>query len=105
MTKYLCIPHILGSTFSYMALQPLPSEFPYILGKFNFLFYQCSCRIPVISCTEHSPQPDPEQHFAGFFSEDTRQNAECRIFTHDLLCHFNTTSPVPCMDILDGAKP
>jgi hypothetical protein len=24
-----------------MTLQPLPSEFPYILGKFYFLFYQC----------------------------------------------------------------
>ncbi len=26
----------------YMTLQLLPSEFPYIGGKFNFLFYQCS---------------------------------------------------------------
>ncbi len=25
-----------------MTLQPLPSEFPYIWGKFNFLFYQCT---------------------------------------------------------------
>jgi hypothetical protein len=25
-----------------MTLQPLPSEFPHICGKFNFLFYQCS---------------------------------------------------------------
>jgi hypothetical protein len=24
-----------------MTLQLLPSEFPYILGKFDFLFYQC----------------------------------------------------------------
>jgi hypothetical protein len=25
-----------------MTLRPLPSEFPYILGKFYFIFYQCS---------------------------------------------------------------
>jgi hypothetical protein len=34
-------PHILGSPSSYMTLQPLPSKFPYIRGKFSFLFYQC----------------------------------------------------------------
>ncbi len=34
-------PHILGSPFSYMTLQLLHSEFPYIWGKFHFLFYQC----------------------------------------------------------------
>ncbi len=34
-------PHILGSSSSYMTLQLLHSEFPYIWGKFNFLFYQC----------------------------------------------------------------
>ncbi len=28
-----------------MTSQPLPSEFPYILGKFNFLFDQCAQRI------------------------------------------------------------
>ncbi len=26
-----------------MTLQPLPSGFPYIWGKFYFLFYQCTC--------------------------------------------------------------
>jgi hypothetical protein len=25
-----------------MTLQPIPSEFPYIWGKFSFLFYQCA---------------------------------------------------------------
>ncbi len=34
-------PHILGSHSSYMTLQLLHSEFPYKLGKFDFLFYQC----------------------------------------------------------------
>ncbi len=27
---------------SYMTLHPIPSEFPYIWGKFSFLFYQCA---------------------------------------------------------------
>ncbi len=34
-------PHLLESPSSYMNLQLLHSEFPYISGKFNFLFYQC----------------------------------------------------------------
>ncbi len=34
-------PHILGSPSSYLTLQPLPSKFLYLWGKFNFLFYQC----------------------------------------------------------------
>ncbi len=36
------LPHILGSLSSYMTLQLLHSEFPYIWGKTDFLFYQCS---------------------------------------------------------------
>ncbi len=39
--NFFTFPHILGSPSSYMTLQPLPSEFPYIWGKFIFLFYQC----------------------------------------------------------------
>jgi hypothetical protein len=31
-------PHILGSPSSYMTLQLLHSDFPYKLGKFDFLF-------------------------------------------------------------------
>jgi hypothetical protein len=46
MGKYFRIffvfPHILGSPSSYMTLQLLHSEFPYIRGKFDFLFYQCT---------------------------------------------------------------
>ncbi len=34
-------PHILGSPSSYMTLQLLHFEFPYIWGKFDFLFYHC----------------------------------------------------------------
>ncbi len=37
--------HILGGRSSYMTLQPLPSGFPYIWGKFCFLFYQCAMTI------------------------------------------------------------
>ncbi len=48
MVKYLRISsytiHALGSPSSYMTLQPIPSEFPYISGKFRFLFYQCNGR-------------------------------------------------------------
>ncbi len=33
--------YILGSPSWYMTLQLLHSEFPYIWGKFDFLFYQC----------------------------------------------------------------
>ncbi len=31
-----------GSPSSNVTLQPLPSEFPYIRGKFYFIFYQCT---------------------------------------------------------------
>ncbi len=34
-------PHIVGSPSSYVTLHPIQSEFPDILGKFCFLFYQC----------------------------------------------------------------
>jgi hypothetical protein len=33
--------HILGSPSSYMTLQLIPSQFPYIWGKFRFLFFPC----------------------------------------------------------------
>ncbi len=38
MRKYLVIYE---EAVSHMILQPLPSGFPYILGKFIFIFYQC----------------------------------------------------------------
>ncbi len=34
-------PHILRNPYSYMTLHPIPSEFPYIRGKFCLLFYLC----------------------------------------------------------------
>jgi hypothetical protein len=42
MVKYLRIffSHILGR--SYVTLQPIPSEFIYIGGKYSFLFFQCA---------------------------------------------------------------
>ncbi len=40
--KICVFPHILGSPSSKMTLQPLHSEFPYIWGKFYFLFHQCT---------------------------------------------------------------
>ncbi len=42
MGNNCAFPHILGSPSSYMTLQLLHSEFPYIWGKFYFLFYQCT---------------------------------------------------------------
>ncbi len=41
MRKYLTIYED-AISHSYMTLQPIPSEFPYIWGKFSFLFYPCS---------------------------------------------------------------
>ncbi len=38
---FFLFPHILGSPSSYMTLQLLHSEIPYIRGKFDFLFHQC----------------------------------------------------------------
>ncbi len=32
-------PHILGSPSSYMTLQPILSEFPYVLYEENFVFF------------------------------------------------------------------
>ncbi len=40
---------ILGSPSSYMTLHPIPSEFPYIWGKFSFLFYQRDVRTTLFS--------------------------------------------------------
>ncbi len=41
-TKYLRISsYIIASLASYMTLQPIPSEFPYVWRKLSFLFYQC----------------------------------------------------------------
>ncbi len=51
-SPYICpFPHILGSPgpSSYMTLQLLHSEFPYIWGKFDFLFYQCTDPLTVIA--------------------------------------------------------
>ncbi len=38
-------PHVLGSPSSYMTLQLLHFEFPYIWGKFDFLFYHCKLQV------------------------------------------------------------
>ncbi len=35
---------VLGSPSLSTTLQPLPSDFPYILGQFCFLFYQCNSK-------------------------------------------------------------
>ncbi len=40
------VPHIWGGRKSYMTLQLLHSEFPYIWGKYDFLFYQCGVPAP-----------------------------------------------------------
>jgi hypothetical protein len=36
------VNHIWRGRWSYMSLRLLHSEFPYICGKFDFLFYQCT---------------------------------------------------------------
>jgi hypothetical protein len=42
MGKYFfAFPHILGGPSSCVTLQLLHSGFPCVLGKFDFLFYQC----------------------------------------------------------------
>ncbi len=47
MGKYFPISSytVLGSPSSYMTLQLLHSKFPYIWGKFSFLFYQCTLQL------------------------------------------------------------
>jgi hypothetical protein len=52
--EIFAFPHILGRPSSYVTLQLLRSEFPYILGKFDFLFHQCG----VFLLHEHSPFPN-----------------------------------------------
>jgi hypothetical protein len=54
-------PHILGSPSSYMTLQLLHSEFIYIWGKFDFLFYQCSHICPGLTFAQSR---DPERTVA-----------------------------------------
>ncbi len=44
MRKYFPIQYM-RRPFSYITLQLLHSEFPYTLGKFDFLFYQCNIYI------------------------------------------------------------
>ncbi len=46
---FLAFPHTLGSSSSYMTLQLLHSEFPYIWGKFDFLF---CISVPVALCAD-----------------------------------------------------
>jgi hypothetical protein len=57
-----------------MTLQPIHSEFPYIRGKFSFLFYPCTC-IQLLSCP---------------YSEDSFNQYEGR------------QADLCCMDSLDG---
>ncbi len=49
--NHWAFPHIFGSLSSYMTLQLLHSEFPYIWGKFYFLFYQC-----ILTTLFHGPE-------------------------------------------------
>ncbi len=44
MVKICAFPHKLGSPSSYITLHLIPSEFPYIWGKFFLLFYQWGVR-------------------------------------------------------------
>jgi hypothetical protein len=48
MGKYLRISSILESPSSYMTLQPIPSKFPYIWGKFIFSFLSVQLVLKVV---------------------------------------------------------
>jgi hypothetical protein len=50
---------LIGSPSSYMTLQLLQSEFPYIWGKFHFLFYQCRRRRRTSGPVAGAPSPSP----------------------------------------------
>ncbi len=70
MGKYLRISsYILGSPSSYMILQLLHSEFPYIWGKFYSIFYQCilsNSQLTFLSFLS-SPCPKPYSHSLFLF--------------------------------------
>ncbi len=55
MVKYLRISSCIRSSSTYLTLQPIPSEFPYISGKFRFRFYQCgpiqNALVQIFSCS------------------------------------------------------
>ncbi len=53
LVNICAFPHILGSPSSYMTLQPLPSEFPYLWGKFRFLFNQCTVQHQGANQSQH----------------------------------------------------
>jgi hypothetical protein len=61
MGKYLRISSYIRKPFLilYMTLQLLHSEFPYIWGKFSFLFYQCwvrQCMSALASVVDRAPR-------------------------------------------------
>jgi hypothetical protein len=43
-----------------MTLHPIPSEFPYIQGKFSFLFHQCGMCLHVVNTEAESITIDDE---------------------------------------------
>jgi hypothetical protein len=45
--------HIWGGRWSYMTLQLLQFEFPYIWGKFDFLFYHCEINMKLDCATRY----------------------------------------------------
>ncbi len=61
----------LGSPSSYMTLQLLHSEFPYIWGKFYFLFYQCTYLL-VAACPGRAACPLAE------WPQHRRPQSPCR---------------------------
>ncbi len=69
-SSYICaFPDILGSPSSYMTLQLLHSEFPYIWGKFDLLFYQCIFEAFI---REDFPF---QRHLAGFWYSNNSRGA------------------------------
>ncbi len=83
MGKYLYIPIILlGSPSSYMTLQLLHSEFPFIRGKFFFIFF-CQCT----DCTFKAGKTAAVS--SKSFSRKSRENRFCfsDLFLGGKVCH------------------
>jgi len=77
-------PHILGSPSSYMTLQQLHSEFPYIWGKFYFIFYQCNQGSVDKGLSVKVAQHIWPLHFSPCTKVDAIQLVEARCFLQTL---------------------
>jgi hypothetical protein len=70
------LPHILGSSSSFMTLQLIPPEFPDIWGKFRFLFYQCANFSDVLVRWKLIRQPSSFSYYEIFFYKFPHKSKE-----------------------------